>query len=81
MLFVISRKRVYLGKNPRLHERVMSPDITISGHYWEDVSFGKKSGSKIVLQYDEQVTNFLESGFQAPDCPGNLSTPFSAIRC
>ena len=73
MLFVVSHKRVYLGEYLQISARVPYNVSAFSGHYWEDVSFGKSSkAAKYELQFDKQVTNFLTGGFTAPNGPGRL---------
>ena len=79
MLYVVSRKRVYLGECPQICARVLHNISAGSGHYWEDVSFGKEKGAKTKLQFDEQVTTFLTDGFKAPNGPGRLSIKLFAL--
>ena len=81
MLFVVSRKRVYLGKCLQILAKVLCNVSVFSGHYWEDVSFGKEKGAKYKLQFDEQVTNFLTNGFTAPGRTGRLCTKSFALLC
>ena len=79
MLYVVSRKRVYLGECLQISARVLSNISAFSGHYWEDVSFGQEKGAKYQLQFDEQVTNFLTDGFKAPNGPGRLCIELFAL--
>lgn len=80
MLYVVSRKRVYLGNCLQTSNNTDLSNIRASGHYWEDVSFGKSKKDTHKLQYDEQVTNFLTNGFKAPGGPGKPSTRLFIFR-
>ncbi|KAL8776565.1 MAG: hypothetical protein Q9213_008222 [Squamulea squamosa] len=50
---------------------VVSRTRVYLGHYWESECFGKEPDEDYELQFDEQVTDFLRVGFQAPNGPGN----------
>ena len=82
LLFVVSRKRVYLGECLQFSGRVLYNIRTCSAHYWEDVSFAQtkdEEGNKREVLFDEQVTDFLTSGFKAPKGPGRLCINIFAL--
>ena len=79
VLFVVSRKRVYLGESLRTSARFLYNNSAFSGHYWEDVSFETEEGADYELQFDEQVTDFLKSGFTAPGGHGRLCMELIAL--
>ena len=73
ILYVVSRKRVYLGECLQIPSSLLYNISAFLGYYWEDVSFGKEKRMNYKPQFDKQVTEFLTGGFKAPSGPGRLS--------